>query len=491
MSTSFAQRRSISATVRRLVAPALVLLLGSAIVAWAWNRTPQPPPQPTPVTSVPLRNVSLACPATATAGAPPSRIELSAVSLADPAEQTGGRVSARPLPDGPTFNRLSITSAPGQDQLIVPPTGAAQVQISGQGPLAPGLSAFAATTAAREAGGGLTVVGCPSATRSWWFVGAGATIDHASTVVVTNPDPTEAIASIDVLGLDGPLETVGTEGLVIAPGESVAVALSEVAAGQEELAINVEASQGRVAAAVLDSWSTALRPNGTEWLPAAASPTGELNLAGIPAGGEPTLVVANPGERSTRVLMSVSDADGTFQTEDVRMISVAARSVEAIDLPGTLGRRALTVRLSSPTPITAALRDRFGSADDDVAYAGTAPALDGPSAAPAANGTDDALPHLILSGADPQRDAEAVVEAYRRDGQLLGSVGVEVPAGTSQLQTVTLPRSAEERAAYVVVRPEQGTVQASAVYSGARGISVLTLTTPMTTALAPQVIGRE
>jgi len=485
------QQQSRSGRTRLLLAPALVAVMAGVIVWWAWNRPPEPPPPPTPVASVPLDQMSLLCPAPTTGGAPASRTALSVVSLADPGDGTGGEVTARTLPDGTTLDGLATTGNPGHDQLALPVSRAADVEITGLGSLAPGLSAFAATTAAGPAGGRLTVIGCPSPTRSWWFVGAGATIDHSSTVIITNPDPTEAIASIQLLGPKGPLDTVGTQGLVVPPRESVAVALSDVAAGQEDLAINVEASQGRVAAATLDTWNTALRPNGTEWLPVAAPPAGDVDLGGIPANGERTLLVTNPGQRSTTVAMSVSDADGTFQTEDLRTISVAAGAVESVELPETLGRGAISVRLSSPTPVTAALRHRNGSPADDVAYAGTATALDGPAAAPAHVGPGVELPELVLTSGDPQQEAAATIEVHGHDGQLLGSETVEIPAGTTRLETPPVPRSDQQRAAYVIVRPEQGAVQASAVYSGDSGISVLALTSPARAALAPQVVGRE
>jgi len=476
--------------IRRLLAPGLVLLIGGLIVGWAWQRAPQPPPRPIPAASVPLDEVSLVCPAPVSAGVPPSPIGLTVVSLPDSASPTGGRVDARTMPDGTTLQGLELTGESGHGHMTLPAAKSADVEITGQGPLAPGLSAFATTTAARQAGGGLALSGCSAATRSWWFVGAGATIDHASTVIVTNPDPTDAIASITLLGPDGPLETVGTEGLVIPPGKSVAVALSEVAAGQEDLAVHVAASQGRITAGVFGSWSTALGPNGSEWLPPAGPPVEEFSLAGVPAGGERTLVVANPGTRSARVAVSVSDADGTFQPDDVRTVSVAAGSVQAVELPEDLGRRVVTVRLSSSTPVSAALRARFGPASGDVAYAGRAEVLQGPTAAPVAAGAG-ALPAVALSSADPQQAAGAVIETYDDDGALVDAVDVEVAAGTTQLRTAPVPPAAGQRAAYVVVRPEQGRVQASAVYSGADGSSALVLTTPVRTALTPQVVGRE
>ena len=484
MSTGVHQRPRRGRAVRRLVAPALVIALGVAIVAWGWHRTPQAAPPTTGAAVVPLDRVSLVCPATSSARVPGSRTDVSVVSLPEAAQVPGGRVSARVLPGGPALPGLEITAGPGHARAALSAADAAVVAVNGQAALAPGLGAFAAATASRQAGGGLTVTGCLGATRSWWFVGAGATVTHTSAVVVTNPDPTEAIATIDVLSGEGPLVTVGTQGLVIPPGDSVSVALSEVAAGREELAVHVEASQGRVVAGVLDSWRGAVSADGTEWLPSLSVPAGDVTVSGVPAAGRRTLLVVNPGQRGALVSVSVSDADGTFQSQDVREVQVAAGSVASVDLPETLGSGPLTLRLSSPTPVTAAVRDR---ATGDVAYAGTPALLDGPTAAPAASG----LPELVVSGADPRQGAVAVLETYNADSDLLGSSEVQIPAGTTQSQSPPLRDSARQEAAYVVVRPQGEGVRASAVYSSDGGISVLPLTTPAQVTLAPLVSGRE
>ena len=149
-----------------------------------------------------------------------------------------------------------------------------------------------------------------------------------------------------------------------------------------------------------------------------------------------------------------------------------------------MGSGPLTLRLTSASPVTAALRARSAA---DVAYAGTPVLLEGPTAAPVAGGR----PELVLTGADPREAAAVTVETYGPDGDLLGSVDVRIAAGSTQVQRAPLREAARQRAAYVVVRPQEGDVRASALYSGDEGESALALTTPPQTAVAPTVTARE
>lgn len=486
MSTRMEQRRR-AGGVRALAVPVLVLLLGAAVLVWASSRTAQPHPAGAAPVVTALDSVSLVCPAASSSGLSGSRTDLTAVSMPDATGEPGGRVTARVLPGGSAIGGLALRAPLRGAAVEVPAAEAAAVVVLGEGALAPGLSAFAGTTAARDVGGGLTVAPCPEAARSWWFVGAGATAQHASTVVLTNPDPTQAIGGVDVVGPHGPLETVGTSGLVIAAGDSVAVDLTEVLAGRDDLAVHVEASQGRVMATVLDRWSEGQSPAGTEWLPAAAAPAREVTLpAAVSGAGKREVLVTNPGSRSVEVSATVTDADGTFVPQGLRPLDLAPASVATLELPPELGRGALTLRLRSPDPITATLRTTVKGPNRDVAYAASSLPLSGPAVAPLPSGSTA----LVLTGADPQAATAVVVETFGPAGDLLASEPVDVPAGTTR--TVDPPgRRTSDRALYVVVRPQQGAVYATAGYDGSSGTSLLALSTPAQTDLVPQLSARE
>lgn len=475
-----------TAGARALGVPLLVLALGAALLWGAANRTTEAPPDQMPTVRAPLGSASLVCPVTGSSDVNGSRTDLMVVSLTDDTGQERGRVSARVLPGGRLVPRLSLREPAVAATTTVPARESGVVEVQGVGTLAPGLAAFAGTTGSRAAGAGLAVAPCRPAARSWWFVGAGATVQHASTVVITNPDPADAIASIDIVGPDGPLEAVGTSGLVIPPGDSVAVDLTTVVALRDDLAIDVEASQGRVVVTVLDRFRDGVAPAGTEWLPAATTPTEVVTIPVAGTDGDRTLLVTNPGPRSAEVEAAVSDADGTFTPAGLGTVEVAPQSVATLQLPRTLGGDPLSVRLSSTVAITATLRTTAPGPVPDVEYAAASRPLSGPAAVPLHNG----LTQLVLTGVDPQSDSSAVVESYRRDGSLLSAVPVDVPAGTTQA-VGRFARGSSGPPAYVVVSPQQGALHASAVYQGSTGSSLLALSTPAQTTLAPRVSARE
>jgi len=486
-------RSRLRSVLRGVAVPVLVLGLLAALLGWAWNQPVQPVANTEPPLATPLQNAVLTCQAVPAAGVRASDVDLSVVSTPESVEGDSGRVSARLLPDDDPLDRLSLTTAPGAVTATLSAPEADAVLVKASGALAPGLSGFATTVAADRAGGGLTVAGCPAPRRSWWFVGAGATVQHSSTLVITNPDPAEAIATAQVHGPDGLLDTVGTTGMVVPPGRSVAVDLAQVAAGQDDLAINVEASQGRVVAAVLDRWSTVQGPAGTEWLPPAAAPAAAVTITGAAAGGgeRQRLLVANPGSRTTRVELEVSDPAGTFGPEGARPVDVAPGSVARIDLPPSGSGKALALRLSSDTPVTAALRLRTAGGRPDVAYAVASAALPQPSVAPVRSGSGDRvhLPRLQLTAVDPDQAATATVEVYDAAGRLLGSTAVDVPAGTAQ--RATGPRRVDGNPAYLVLLPGDEPLHASAVYDARSGLSVLSLVSPAQTAPGLRLVGRE
>ena len=110
----------------------------------------------------------------------------------------------------------------------------------------------------------------------------------------STPDPRSL--DLTVLGPDGEVETVGTQGVTLPPHSVRRVALAEIAPQTDDLAIGVRTSRGRVVAAVDDAFSAKAsgRP-GQDWLAGTDLPSRTLRLAGVPAtsgssppaGGEP------------------------------------------------------------------------------------------------------------------------------------------------------------------------------------------------------------
>jgi hypothetical protein len=332
-------------------------------------------------------------------------------------------------------------------------------------------------TRADRAGRALAVTRCVSPRARWWFVGAGAALDHDSVLTLTNADPGPAVVDVRVLAGGGEVETVGTRGMTIAPGESRLIALADVAPQNEEVTVAVEASRGRVAAAVADRIADGpAAPDGTEWLPPAEDPSRLVRLAGVPATArDRALLVANPSDREALVEVEVSGPRGSFTPTGARTISVPPGGVVSVDGADLVtGEDAVAVRVRSQVPVVAAFRSRTRA---DQAYAGAVLPLAEPAVAPVLTGSRGRL--QLSAGAG---GAAVVVTGHTAQGRELDEESLEIDPGAT-VET-TLPR----RAAYVVVTPRRGNVTGAVSYAGPAGTAVLPLAALPVRVALPSVV---
>ena len=180
----------------------------------------------------------------------------------------------------------------------------AEAVIEAQGELAAGLFGFRSDSGPRWS----AAVPCGTPRASWWFTGAGASLDHGSTLLVSNVDPGVAVVDVRVYGPDGEVPTVSTRGIVLAPGTRKVLDLRDLAPQVDDITLSVRVTRGRVAAAVQDRYATGPGPaTGESWLPDQPRPARLVRLAGLPAEAQRrTLLVANPSELQAVVRVDVS-----------------------------------------------------------------------------------------------------------------------------------------------------------------------------------------
>ncbi len=345
----------------------------------------------------------------------------------------------------------------------VPTSGGPAVVASGGA--AAGLFGFRADEQDRRT---LGVSACGAPRSQSWFAGAGAGLDHSSTLVLANVDPGPAVLDLTVLGPDGEVETVGTQGVTLPPHSVRRVALAEIAPQTDDLAIGVRTSRGRVVAAVDDAFSAKAsgRP-GQDWLAGTDLPSRTLRLAGVPAAsGSTRLLVANPSDLEAVVEVRVAGRSGAFAPEGLEPITVAPGTVEQLDLSDVLPtKEAVALRLRSRVPVVASVRVTDGG---DHSYATPVAPLTGPAAAPVLPGSDA----TVQLTAGPVA-TKATVTTYDADGKRVGGTVLALDA------TATATWSPGRRAAYVVVSPStgqgSGTVHGAVTYAG-RGIASVPLT---------------
>jgi uncharacterized protein DUF5719 len=447
------------------LAPLVLLLVAAGLIALSTVRGTESLEAAPAATELPLSQSDLTCPSIGTAGLPAERagIGLTTPTTGDSskAEAPVGGLEIVPIPRGSNLTPKQ-PPAHGQWETVTQDEDQADtVVVSSTGALAAGASAFAATSASEKAGGGQAVVACTAPSREAWFVGAGSSVDHTSTLLVSNPADTEAIVDVTLLTRDGNRDPVS--GVVVKPRDVLRVDLSEVAAGAGEVAVRVTASQGQIATAVLDHWTATLEPAGTEWIPVAQAPATSLTVSPLIEDAERReLIVGNPGDRTASVDIQVIGADGTHPVQDFEHVSVDPDSVATVDVPESLAGQTIGLRLDTDQPIVAAARSVSPGSPTDLAYGTSLPDVSGAAVVPVDLPTvDPSGLRLMISSADPADEVEFSVTAHAADGSTLTE-----DTRTARPGTAVLWRAERlDRAAYLVVEPTTGQLLASATYA--------------------------
>lgn len=316
---------------------------------------------------------------------------------------------------------------------------------------------------ARQSGrSGLTMSACPQPRAHWWFTGAGATLDHASVLTVANLDPAPAVVDVRLLGPDGPVETLGTRGVTVPPHAQVTLPMTDLAPQVEELAVEVDATRGRVVAAVADSFAAeAGDAPGLDVLAAQDRASRVLRIPGLPPRTDAQeLVLANPGTREALARVSISDTSGTFSPTQIEQVRVPPGSVVTEDLSSVVGRKAASVLVHADAPVTAAVRSVV---DGDSSYAGPRRRLSRPAVVAL---WPDTRTEVQLTAA--ATDVTVTAETYRKDGTRVDTEQVPVDAGT----TVTWSPG---KGRYLLLVPDDGRPLAAAVHRTKDGISAVGL----------------
>ncbi|MGZ4490212.1 MAG: DUF5719 family protein [Nocardioidaceae bacterium] len=450
-----ARRRRTDSTPRRRPDRAaftglVLVLLAAAAVFLTRPAAPAAPPHAVSSGAL-VRHARLACPQQGAARGATSQYLTGSVPAAGVG--SGGRVRAGAVgsPGSPVqLNRGSMVQLP---------KSVSGPQISADGDIAAGLFGYRVDSGTTQA-----VAPCAAPRASWWFTGPAATLDHSSTLVMTNVDPGPAVVDLKVLGPHGPVSTVGTRGITIAPGSRKTVPLAGVAPQTGDAAVEVHASRGRVVAAMSDSFAPRAGANpGAEWLPDQTLPSRVVRLAGLPAKADQrTLLVSNPSSLEAIVGVQVQGANGGFTPAGLDAIQVAPGTVQSVDVTKAVGNEATAVRLHSQVPVTASVRSTTAA---DSTYAAPVLPLAGPAAAPLVQGAAGTV--QVTAGELPAqvRFASYTAGGHRLDG------------GTKTIRPkTTVTWTPAKRAAYVVVTPVKGAVYGALSLSGA-GVSEVPLTT--------------
>lgn len=329
-------------------------------------------------------------------------------------------------------------------------------------------------------GEGLMVGSCPATLDESWFVGLGSGVKHESRLVITNVSDVVAVADVTMWGTEGEIEVVGGDGLVLKPDETRTIPVSDFAAGEAELAVRVERRRGAFAVTALDGSTRSY--SGSEAAPPTNAPHRTQLLSGLPAGAKfRSLLITNPTTTTSRVSVEVIGPKGSFAPRGLESVRAAAGRVTAVELPTTVGKDGIAVRLTSEQPVIATAR--VAENKSDYAYAVAARPLDGAAIVPVALSGAVGRPRLTLTA--PGRAAGVTVQGFDASMRPLKSARFEINAGTTS--TVNVGQAINsDRLAYVVVRPH-GRVVGAATFRGDDGIASVPLEGAPVRVLGPDV----
>jgi hypothetical protein len=342
---------------------------------------------------------------------------------------------------------LSLAAPAGESTVEVAPGRVsdlvgqdAPVVVAGAGPLAPGIVAGLFSSKP------FTALDCSPVAASQWFTGVGAGPTHASVLELTNPNPGPAVADVEVLSDEGPLDVPALRGIAVEGGSHVRVDLGTVVPQTGDLAMHVLVERGQLGVSVRDRGEQLTGGTSTEdWLPGQFRPARRNLLLGLqPGSGRHTLTIANDTDGQATATLRLVTSGSVFTPADADRITVPPHTVvrSYLDdlLRGDNAKDAIGVQVDADRGVTASLRSVV---DGDLSILATGRRVFTPTAVLLPEGSK----RLVLAGADAVGVATVVARAA--DGTELLSQRVSL--APDQGAALDLPR----RTAFLAVAPQR------------------------------------
>lgn len=296
---------------------------------------------------------------------------------------------------------------------------------------------------------GLAAAACAEPTSSTWLVGGSTRTGRVTLVTLANPTDVNSTVDLDVVAEQGTVQGPGIDGIVVAPRSQKVVPLAGFATGLSSPVVHVTSRGGQVVANLQETVVRTLQPGGVDIVGASEAPSTTQVVPGIvvrdpeqvgavveadeAADSGSVLRLYPTGDDAATVSVELADAEGTGSTFEVQ---VEAGRVTDVPVDGLAAGR-YTAVLRSSVPVVAGVRTTTATAEGlvDLAWAASAPALEGTTQLTVPEGEGPALT-LVNPG-----DEALTARLVRPDGGSEevtvtsgGSVGVDVVPG----ETLTL-----------------------------------------------------
>jgi hypothetical protein len=394
---------------------------------------------------------ALACPVPAPGGTMASIVSGVAPTLPEGTPTAPGTVeplSIAPLPaTSPPVGSLLKRGTIGSSPVVKKPETLA---IQGDGPLAAGTVGTSTTTSPEGVNRGMASVPCQLPGSDFWFVGASGASDRRDVLVLTNLDTINAEVNVSVYSRTGAHDLAATRGIVVPARSSYEVFLRQVTPNMRDIALHVESTGGRVAAAVRSNASTGNEPAGVDWLNTSAPPATTVFVPAVAGGrGLRILSIANPNDLQATAALTVNGPNGPFKPAGLETVQIAAGSVKTFVLDPVLHGDASGITLSSDQPVTASLRMTDAS-KTEFASIGSGQALTGPAYLVVPAHKQPA----VLQITAPGKNGSVKLELRDAAGRALVARALDVVGGsTSQIAFPAQPRPT-----YLMVQQTRGSV---------------------------------
>lgn len=451
----------------RWLAPAVAVATTAAVVTVG---SVVPPPsavsQQPKATSQPLSGAVRLCPGAL--DSPETSAEVAAVSLADDpssadeqagpstlelldltelaggldAGDAGGVGGVGEVSDAASAAPLAATGRVGEtiEAVVEGP-----VLVRAAGSLAPGLVSESTVSAAGERTSGLAGHPCLEPARDLWFAAGSGAVGRRATLLLANPSSSAVVADVELWNEVGPVSTAGTSDLGIPAFGTRTVALDAVALGSERIAAHVRTQVGRVSAALLLREIDGADPVGLSWVTPSRPPSLRAYVPGLPAFGERTLRLLNPGEQDAIAALRVVAGSGVFTPVGLEAIDVPAGEVVEVDLdPAGEEAFALEVEASEPVVSAVEVRQTPRSGLGDFAVIGSARTVN-PLAASLLTSDDARTSRLVLTALpdDPEPGGDGAPGGEGADGDEGEGDGGGDPVGGATASPTESPSPTE------------------------------------------------
>lgn len=316
----------------------------------------------------------------------------------------------------------------------------------------------------------LLVAHCPREHAERWWAGAGGERTRSTRLELVNLTDAPAVAKLTLWGQDGPIDTQSS--IAVKPHRRKQIELSDLVAGQSELAARLQVDRGAVSASMVDSGSA-----GPQILPATSGPAATTLVSGVerPAGSE--LVLANPGEHTARAKVSLVGADGPVAPEGVDNVKVPAGAVTTVDIPEAAGTDAAAIQVDATHPVAATARMR---PDDHYAYAVAHPVLRDEALVPLSMGDALPSPRVLVTA---KKRTMVRIRTFDDAFDELAHHDYRVDGGTTQeLQLGSDLKLGRASSALI-----NGEVSGAVVYGSGNQIAALPLEPAVAQVLAPDI----